>query len=127
MPTKRTPHTQAAETPEVIQMAPQPASIAAAQVESEFTPRVWNSITQLEPELRADLENLLHQGQTFDLETKFDPKLFMEGLKRVLEALDRAGYRLELRLCHVQLPSPERVVSCKGTNRCNGDGDEEIS
>src|SRR6266496_718051 len=103
MPTKRIPHTQTAETPEVLHMGAERGGSAAAQVESEFTPRVWNSITQLKPQSRPDLEKLVHQGPTFDLETKFDPRLFMEGLKRVLEALDRASWGVQ--------PCAE-VVSC---------------
>jgi serine/threonine protein kinase len=68
----------------------QSASLSGPQLESVFTPRVWNAIKSINPQLEARLRELLDQGPTFNWDEKFDPGAFREGLKRVLDALDQA-------------------------------------
>jgi len=88
-PISETPNTATAQDASRIDPASMP------YVESEFTPRVWDAIIRLNPQLRVTFNKLLHQGQSFALDKTFDPKLFMDGLKRVLEALDKAGWETE--------------------------------
>ena len=37
-------------------------SVLAAQIESEFTPQLWNSIISLKPQLNITFRNLMDQG-----------------------------------------------------------------